>query len=117
LGLVEVGPSLVELAAEAFVLLTAAFVLLTAAFVLLEELLDLSAELPQLLQYTEGHGHRVEHLDGRHRCLGCLHIRLNHYCASPRRKRQGTLIKSAQHSRRCPGRPGSACTTLDKVSG
>ena len=63
LGLVEVGPGLVELAAKAFVLLT-------EAFVLLAELLDLSAELLQLLQDTEGHGHRVEHLDGRHRCLG-----------------------------------------------
>ena len=52
------------------------------------------AELLQLLQDTEGHGHRVEHLDGRHRCLGWLHIRLNHYSANPQRKRQGALIKS-----------------------
>src|SRR5262249_49156290 len=92
LGLVEVGPGLVELASEAFVLLA-------EAFVLPPELLDLGAELLQLLQDTEGHGHRGEYLDGRHRCLSRLHIRFNHYCASPRRKRQGTLIKSRDRER------------------
>jgi hypothetical protein len=80
LRLVEAGAGLFEFASEAFVLLA--------------ELLDLGAELLQLLQDTEGHGHRVEHLDGRHRCLGWLHIRLNHYSANPQRKRQGALIKS-----------------------
>jgi len=87
LRLVEAGAGLIEFASEAFILLA-------QAFVLLSELLDLSAELLQLLQDTEGHGHRVEHLDGRHRCLGWLHIRLNHYSANPQRKRQGALIKS-----------------------
>jgi hypothetical protein len=33
------------------------------AFVLPAELLDLGAELLQLLKDGEGHGHRVEHLD------------------------------------------------------
>jgi hypothetical protein len=80
LRLVEAGPGLVEFALEASVLLA-------QAFILPAELLDLGAEFLQFLQDTEGHGHRVEHLDGRHRSLGRLHIRLNHYSANPRRKR------------------------------
>src|SRR5262249_26437392 len=88
-GLVEVGPGLVELASEAFVLLA-------EAFVLPSEGLHRGAELLRLLQAAAGHGTPVEYLDRRHRCLGGLHIRPNHYCASPRPKRQGTLIKSAE---------------------
>jgi hypothetical protein len=49
LRLVEAGAGLFEFASEAFVLLA--------------ESLDLGAELLQLLQDGEGHGHRVEHLD------------------------------------------------------
>ena len=60
--LVEAGAGLVEFAAEAVVLPSEAIILLTEA-------LDSGAELLQLLKDREGHGHRVEHLDGCHRCL------------------------------------------------
>jgi hypothetical protein len=49
LRLVEAGAGLFEFASETFVLLA--------------ELLDLGAELLQLLKDGERHGHRVEHLD------------------------------------------------------
>jgi hypothetical protein len=104
LHLVEAGAGLFEFALEAFVLLA-------QALILPAELLDLGAELLQLLQDTQGHGHRVEHLDGRHRCLDWLHIRLNHYSANPQRKRQGALIKSAIDYRLVQGPDGRSLLT------
>ena len=56
LRLVEAGAGLFKFASETFVLLA-------KAFVLLPELLDLGAELLQLLKDGARHGHRVEHLD------------------------------------------------------
>jgi hypothetical protein len=82
LSLVEAGAGLFEFALEAFVLLE-------KAFVLLAELLDLGAELLQPLKDGEGHGHRVEHLDGRHRCLVAAHPARQLLCESPAEKARG----------------------------
>src|SRR5512135_3071771 len=97
LSLVEADAGPFEFALEAFVLLAKAFVLLAKAFVLLAELLDLGAELLQLLKDGEGPGHRVEHLDGRHRRLVAAHP-ARQYSASPRRKRQGGANQIPRHS-------------------
>ena len=75
LRLVEAGASRIEFASEAPVLLA--------------ELLDLGAESLQLLKDGEGHGHRVEHLDGRHRCLVTAHPPRPLLCKSPAKKARG----------------------------
>lgn len=61
--------SLVEAGAGRFEFASKAFVLVFKAFIVLAESLDSGAELPQLLKDGEGHGQRVEHLDGCHRRL------------------------------------------------
>jgi hypothetical protein len=55
LSLIEAGAGRLEFASKTFVLAFKAFIVL--------------AELPQLLKDGEGHGQRVEHLDGRLRRL------------------------------------------------
>jgi hypothetical protein len=82
LSLVEAGAGLFEFALEAFVLLA-------KAFVLLAELLDVGAELLQFHKNGEGHGHRVEHLDGRHRRLVTAHRARQLLCDSPTEKARG----------------------------
>jgi WD40 repeat protein len=82
LSLVKAGAGLFEFALEAFVLLA-------KAFVLLAELLDMGAELLQLFKHEEGHGHRVEYLDGRHRCLVTAHRAHHLLCESPAKRTRG----------------------------
>ena len=87
LSLVKAGAGLFEFALEAFVLLA-------KAFVLLAELLGLGAELLQPLKDGEGHGHRVEHLDGRHRCLVAARPARELLCESPAEKARGCRFQS-----------------------
>ena len=82
LRLVETGAGLAEFAAEALVLPA-------EALVLLAELLDEGAELLQLLQDGDGHGHRVEYLDGCHRCLVTANLPRPLICKSPAKKATG----------------------------
>ena len=79
---VETGAGLVEFAAEALILLAESLVLPT-------ESLDQGAEFLQLLQDGEGHGHRVEYLDGRHGCLVPADLPRPLICKSPAKKARG----------------------------
>src|SRR5512135_3697777 len=95
LGLIEVGPGRVEFASEAFVLPA-------QVFILPAELLELGAELLQLLQDAEGYGHRVEHLDRRHRNLGAGPPAQLLLCGSPTEKARGAnqVLSHDPHYRR-----------------
>ncbi len=89
LSLVEAGAGLFEFALEAFDFLA-------KAFVLLAEPLGLGAELPQPFKDGEGHGHRVEHLEGRHRCLVAAHPSRQLLCESPAEKARGRYSSTSR---------------------
>src|SRR5262245_12413759 len=84
-GLVDLGPRFGKLALQTLVVST-------QPFVLLPKLSEFRADLLQLLKNGEGHGHRVAHLDRRHRCLGTIDPPRPLLCES-KPKRQGALIK------------------------
>ena len=88
LSLVEAGAGPFEFALEAFVLLAKAFVLLAKAFVLLAELLDLARSCCNSSRTEKGTDTGSNTLIDAI-AASSLHIRLDRYSASPRRKRQG----------------------------